>query len=58
MIQPPNKIQDAINAAEFVASPLKRDNEQVTISNRTLLTLIEAAKKLIQDPDDTVPWDD
>jgi len=58
MIQPPNKIQDAINAAEFVASPLKRDNEQVTISNRTLLTLIEAAKKSQEDPDDIGPFDD
>jgi len=48
MIQPPNKIQDAINAAEFVASPLKRDSESVAIDNRTLLVLIEAAKRLLE----------
>lgn len=52
MIQPPNKIQDAINAAEFAASPLKRDNETVTIDNRTLLTLIEAAKELLEQEED------
>lgn len=58
MIQPPNKIQDAINAAEFVASPLKRDSEQVAIDNRTLLVLVDAAKKSLEDPDDIGPFGD
>lgn len=48
MITPPNKVQDAINEAENAASVLKRDNEPVTVTNKCLLTLIEAAKKLLE----------
>jgi hypothetical protein len=48
MITPPNKIQDAINAAEYVADPIGRDAEPVTVTNAVLLTLIEAAKRLLE----------
>lgn len=48
MITPPNKIQDAINEAENTASVLRRDNEPVTVTNKCLLTLIEAAKELME----------
>lgn len=46
MITPPNKIQDAINEAEIVASSMKADAQHVTVTNKTLLVLIEAAKEL------------
>lgn len=39
-----HEIQNAINAAEAVASPLKKDDQPVTVSNKTLMALIEAAK--------------
>lgn len=52
MIQPPNKIQDAINAAGLVAMPTARDDYPVTVTNRTLLTLIEAAERLLERGDD------
>ena len=51
MIQPPNKIQDAINAAEYVADPIGRDAEPVTVTNAVLLTLIEAAKLWLERDD-------
>lgn len=42
------QIQNAINAAEAVAHPTARDDAPVTIDNKTMLTLIDAAKKCIE----------
>lgn len=41
------KIQNAINAAESVAHPTARNDVPVTVSNETLLLLIEAAKRCV-----------
>lgn len=49
MITPHNKIEDAINEAEQSASALKPDSMPVTVTNKTLLVLIEVAKEF-------VPW--
>lgn len=41
---PHDKTQDAINESELVADLTLADNTPVTVSNRALLALIEAAK--------------
>jgi len=49
------QIQDAINAAEIVSGPLKSDNEPVTVTNKTLMALIEGANQWIIFSADDVP---
>lgn len=42
------EINAAINAAELAVTPLAADNAPVTVSHKTLLTLIEAAKRCLE----------
>lgn len=43
-----SEIQNAINAAEPQAKPLASDNAPVIVANKTLLTLIAAAKEYLE----------
>jgi len=50
-----SQIQDAVNAAEQIASPLLSDRETIVIDNRSLMALIEGAKQWLQFSDDNAP---
>lgn len=50
-----SQIQDAVNTAELVASPIKRDSELVQIDNRSLMALLEGAKQWLVFSDDSTP---
>lgn len=43
------EIQNAIYAATIVANPVDSDSTPCTVSNKTLLVLIEAAQELVDD---------
>ena len=47
-----DQIDAAINEAESVARPLSPDSEQVTTTNKTLLTLIGVAKRCLEIEDE------
>lgn len=47
-----NEINAAINSAELVASPINPDSHPVALTNKTVLTLIGAAKGQLEKIED------
>ena len=50
-----DQIQDAVNAAEQIASPLLSDRETLVIGNKELLALIAGANQWLQFSNEDVP---